>query len=304
MAKRKLSDLRRLYFELETEANDWFVEGKDISRFILPSHGCFDDGDFTNPIRRRRAAAKKVVNPVAVDAFAILSSGIHGRLTGQNRHWCRLDPANKNVPKIVKDWIFDCQKKLHTAWNRSNFYEVMPVYYKECAAFGTASMHVGESESRYFYFDLLTFGEYFFTLDKDGNIDEYFRRFDLTLRQLELAYGKAALSERMQEDISNGKYTQQKHRVIQAVYREESYDKPITSTHFLKDGNKLDSNNTEKPLKKSGYYEWPLPTPRWDIVGSYPFGVGLGSDVLQLVKRLQEMEKSFLLATHKAVNPP
>lgn len=304
MAKKTVADLRRLYFELETEANDWFVEGKDISRFILPSHGCFDDGDFTNPIRRRRAAAKKVINPVAVDAFAILSSGMHGRLTGQNRHWCRLDPANKSAPKIVKDWIFDCQKKLHTAWNRSNFYEVMPVFYKECAAFGTSSMHLGESDERYFYFDLLTFGEFFFTLDKDGNIDEYFRRFDLTLRQLELAYGLSSLPQRMRDLVKENKYTQQKYRVIQAVYREQRLDKPISSMHFLKDGSKYDIDSNETPLKKSGYYEWPFPTPRWDIVSSYPFGVGLGSDVLPLVKRLQEMEKAFLLATHKAVNPP
>jgi len=33
-------------------------------------------------------------------------------------------------------------------------------------------------------------------------------------------------------------------------------------------------------------------------------GIGLGSDVLPLSKRLQEMDKSFMMATHKAVDPP
>jgi hypothetical protein len=60
----------------------------------------------------------------------------------------------------------------------------------------------------------------------------------------------------------------------------------------------------EAYLKMAGYYEFPVPVARWDVVGSYPFGLGLGSDVLPLVKRLQEMEKSFLVATHKAVEPP
>jgi hypothetical protein len=53
-----------------------------------------------------------------------------------------------------------------------------------------------------------------------------------------------------------------------------------------------------------GYYEFPYPTGRWSTIGADDYGLGPGSKALPLIKRLQELEKSALMATHKNVDPP
>lgn len=308
----KVSELRTLYQEALNEATDWFDEGKEISRYIFPKNGRFDD--FSNPIKRSKDKRKYIVNPMTADAFAVLVSGIHGRLTGQHRHWCRLDFANSEAANsYLKNWLYDCQKRLHKAWNISNFYEVMPIMYKECAGFGTAAVIVTDSERRIFNFDSLTFGEYVFIMGADGLVDKFFRKIEMSLRQLELTYGRNNLPESFKESLKGNKAAQlQKVQVINCIMRERYLDKPIKSIHFL-DGvsattsglvRQATQDEPDRPLKVAGFYEWPGAVPRWDVIGSYPFGSGLGSEVLPYVKRLQEMEKAFLMATHKAVNPP
>lgn len=309
----KVSDLRSIYNEALSEANDWFEEGKEISRYIFPKNGRFDD--YSNPIKRAKDKRKYIVNPVTSDAFAVLVSGIHGRLTGQHRHWCRLDFANTQaVNSYLKGWLYDCQVRMHKAWNISNFYEVMPIMYKECAGFGTAAVMISDSDRRIFTFDALTFGEYVFIMGSDGMLDKFFRKIEMSIRQLELNYGRDRLPESFQDTLKDNKAAQlSKVQVIQCVFREKYRDKPIKSVHFL-DGvstastsglvRNAVSTDPDMALRVAGFYEWPTVVPRWDIIGSYPFGSGLGAEVLPFTKRLQEMEKAFLMATHKAVNPP
>lgn len=316
MGKYTVEDLRRMYHDALVDAADYFAEGKEISRYIFPALGRYDDGK--KMLARRQLSSRAIINPVAGDAFSVLTSGIHGRLTGQSRHWCKLEFANKSVPanSFASKWLYDAQKRLHVAWNLSNFYSVMPVYYKECSGFGNAAMFIGDSDTRLFNFELLTFGEYVFTYDANGDIDFFFRSVELTLRQMELFFGVKNLPESMQESIKDKRNQLTRHRVVHAVYRENYMDKPIKSVYFLYGsvtgnsgygygGSGYDSvGYYDTPLKTSGYYENPFAVSRWDVSGSDNMGVGLGSDVLPIVKRLQEKEKSFLMATHKAVNPP
>lgn len=306
MAKVDISQLRTEYKEAVVDAQDWLEEGKEIARFLLPGHGRFDNTSGTTTVKRRSFSSKDVVNPVGEDALEILTSGMHGRLTGQNRHWCQLEFVGGPQPPSspLKNWLFDCQKRLHMAWNISNFYEVMPEYYKECAGFGTASVHSQDDPKKIFHFDLQTFGEFYILRGANGTIDKYFRFIDLTLRQLELNYGKDALPEEMQDKIKDKKYTQLKHRVIQVVYAEKYMNKPWKSIHFLESGNFKTESDDEKPLRVRGYYEFPYHVVRWSAIGTDNLGVGVGSRILPLIKRLQEMDKAFLIATHKAVNPP
>jgi len=312
MALPSIKDLRRDYHEAIIEAQDWFEEGKAIARFVLPGRGRFDslsNAPGKTTVKRRSFSSRDIVNPVAEDAVEILTSGMHGRLTGQSRHWCRLDFVGDPSPpsSSLRNWLYDCQKRLHEAWNLSNFYEVMPGFYKECAGFGNASVHNEDDDEKIFHFDLLTFGEYVLFRGKNGRIDKYFRYIDMSLRQLELHYGKANLPEDIQDTLTadNASQNTTKRRVIVCVYARKHRNKPWTSVHFLESGNSsTGAQDQEKPLRIAGYHEFPYHTARWDAIGTDNMGVGVGSRILPLSKRLQEMEKAFLIATHKAVNPP
>jgi len=69
-------------------------------------------------------------------------------------------------------------------------------------------------------------------------------------------------------------------------------------------GSHKDEDRFRQPLSYDGFYEFPYPTARWNIIGSDVYGLGPGSRALPDIRRLQEMEKAFLMATHKNINPP
>jgi len=273
----KVSELRALCAEVFQEAKDWFDEGKEISRYIMPKNGRFDD--FTTPIKKNQNRKKYIINPTATDAFSVLTSGLHGRLTGQNRAWCRLEFADSQTKKnsFLGNWLSDAQKRLHGAWNMSNFYEVMPILYKECSGFGTCAVHIADSDKRMFNFDLMTFGEYAFVLSPDGTVDKFFRKIEMSIRQMQIQYGTSRLPEFMRDIIKNkSPLILQKFIVIQCVYVENYLDKPIRSVHFLEGGSSAIrtaaasavNNDPDSSLRVSGYYEFPVPVARWDVVGS------------------------------------
>jgi len=58
-----------------------------------------------------------------------------------------------------------------------------------------------------------------------------------------------------------------------------------------------------EPLSIDGFYEQPYMVARWQTIGSDSYGIGPGARALPDVKRLQEMEKAGLMATHKSINP-
>jgi hypothetical protein len=57
-------------------------------------------------------------------------------------------------------------------------------------------------------------------------------------------------------------------------------------------------------LKVSGYYEWPLPGPRWDKLNGDIYGYGPCLETLGDVKALQALEANKARAIDKQVTPP
>lgn len=300
-----VSKLLTEYMDARSERSEWEAEAKTISDYIVPGRGIYQ---LTKP-RKRRLTSSQVINPRAKDALQVLTSGMQAGLTSPSRPWFSLKFSNPklNAVPFLKQWLYDCEKTMYTALAESNFYQVVHSFYTEYAAFGTASMYVGEDSKAPFRFELLTFGEFAFFVDATHRPSRFYRTIFMTPAQMIEKFGLAAVSTAVQSlyKEKSPKLNSSYVTVIQAIINEPlTKEKAWTSIFFEIAGNAEDQRSLQKPLKVSGYHEFPYPLARWEVIGSDIYGVGPGATAIPDTKRLQEMEKAFLKAIHKEVDPP
>ena len=308
------SNVRGGYQEAVNERTEWEREWRAISNFLLPGRGIYNRYTYTK--RKRKLTTPNVINTVAEDALYVLTSGMHGGLTSPSRPWFDLEWSDKRLSEVefLKAWMEESTLRLHTSLQTSNFYSIINSFYIEYAGFGTGTAYVGHdtgSDEVAFRFELLTAGEYAFTMGADGRPYSFFRTVYMSARQVYERFGDAASSsvKKQIKDNSSGIDTVN-ITVLEAVYKEAyNVEMPYTRVFYEETGGNTTKNVAptmigKKPLEIAGFHEFPYPIGRWGTIGSDIYGVGPGSRALPDIKRLQEMEKAFLMATHKAINPP
>lgn len=294
----KFSKLMALYEEAKLERYHYFGEWKKISRYLVPGRGIYSDTTKPN----RRLTNKSIINNAAEDALYVLTSGMHAGLTSPSMDWFALEWAKdilNNSDQLVS-WLQDCKNKVHTHLQRSNFYAVINSFYTELAAFGTACMYVGgdsNEEDTPLRFELLTAGEYCYTMDALGFVDQFFRIMYMSPAQIVSKFKNAPKEYKVMVKEKKPEANVIDRVVIEYIYKKKNVDKDYTRICY-------DVNNGDEPLVINGYYEMPYKVARWSTIGSDIYGLGPGSRSIPDIKRLQELEKSFLMAAHKDVEPP
>lgn len=299
--------------DLLLERTEWDREANQISNFLLPGRGIYQD--YSKP-RKRKLTTTNVINTIAEDALGILASGVHGKLTSPAIPWFRLSWENDQINQIeeLKIWLQQSYAILNTKLHDSNFYAIMNSFYTEYFGFGNSCFFIGENIEEGmppFYFEMLTFGEYCIALGKDGMPCVLTRTIHMSERQLYKMFPKTCseeIKDRVKKNLSGIDIINR--TIIEYVtkdnYRDKSYIRVIYESHSIggSPGTNRATVNTKTPLLVDGFYEWPYPFSRGHVIGSDPYGIGPGSRALPDIKRLQEMEKAFLLATHKDIDPP
>ncbi len=301
--------------DMRSERSEWEADWRMVSEFLLPGRGIYQT--YSKP-RKRNLTNKKVINTTGEDALYVLTSGMHSGLTSPSRPWFKLEWADENLQNFepLKAWLQDCEERLHGALHQSNFYSIINSFYIEYAGFGTGSMYVGEdtgTDQTPFRFELLTAGEYSFATGAHGKAEVFFRTLYKTPRQVVEQFPKTVSIETLKLVEENDPGIDVATIVlVQYVTRRRHGNKAFTSVMYevsssYGSGNypgQQASTGLQVPLEIKGFYEFPYPVARWGTIGSDVYGIGPGSRALPHIRRLQEMEKAFLMATHKTIAPP
>ncbi len=299
------------YQDAQTERSEWLTDWRMTSEFLLPGRGIYQT--YTKP-RKRQLTSKKVIYTTGEDALYVLASGMHSGLTSPSREWFRLEWTDPMIEKSeqLKAWLQDCNERLHKSLHASNFYSIINSFYIEYCGFGTSCMYVGEdtyTDQTPFRFELLTAGEYAFSVGADGRADTFYRTIFLSARQLVERFPKTASKDckrRVKENEAG--IDRINITILEYVVRDNFMDKPFTRIFYEQSGSSgsgaAAAPVSQEPLEVSGFYEFPYPLARWGTIGSDIYGIGPGSRALPHIRRLQEMEKAFLMATHKTIAPP
>ena len=299
------------YQEARNERSEWEADWRMISDYLLPGRGIFQT--YSKP-RKRQLTNKKVINTTGEDALYVLTSGMHSGLTSPSRPWFTLSWTDENLKDFepLKAWLQDCEDRLHNALHSSNFYSIINSFYIEYAGFGTGCMYVGEdtgTDQTPFRFELLTAGEYAFSTGAHGKAEIFYRTLIKSPRQILERFPKKASKEIRRRVKRNDAGTDRLDITIVEYVIRTGGRLPYTRvtyelSHGATTGSQTQTTRSEIPLEMRGFYEFPYPVARWGTIGSDIYGIGPGSRSLPHIRRLQEMEKAFLMATHKTIAPP
>ena len=290
---------------LKNEGQLWYPAWRDLSKYIYPTKGFFYE---QRPNVGYEIDHKTVIDGHATMSVDTLASGMTSGLTSPSRPWFKLGLAATHLMSIanVKYWLDDVQQSMLGIFQKSNIYGVLNSVYAEIGTFGTACCYIEEDFDHVIRGRNYTAGEYYLGAGPQGKVNAFYRRFWMTVGQLVEEFGIENCCPAVQTAFKNNQ--PDVWRIVNHLI--ETNDDRVP---FLKDYKNMafrsvyweDGAMPYSYLRLSGYEEFPILAPRWDVVTTADaYGRGPGWKALGDVKMLQKMQKQKLIALDKVINPP
>lgn len=300
---------------MEAERKSFEPHWREINDFLFPRRGRFTVQDANRGDRR----SKNIIDSSASFAARTLSAGMMSGMTSPARPWFRLTTPDPDLGEYgpVKEWLHIVTQRMNTVFLRSNLYNVLPIIYNELGGFGTSAMAVLESQRSVIRCVPFPVGSYSLSLNAELEVDAFARKYRMTVRQLVEMFG---LQEGSDNEIDWSKFSQN----VKAQWDQRNFETWIDIQHLIVpnteyDGIRLRSENKryaqyyledgtgqdEVFLEKSGFDDFPVLAPRWEVTGEDIYGTNCpGMMALGDIKQLQLGEKRGMQAIDKMVSPP
>lgn len=305
MAAETLKEqLQKQQAQLTNDRSSFEPHWRELSDFINPRGSRFLVTDVNRDDRRNT----KIVDPTATLAARTLSSGMMSGITSPARPWFKLATPDPDMMDYgpVKLWLEVVQRRMNEVFNKSNLYQSLPLLYASLGNYSTGAMAVLEDDSDVIRTMMFPIGSYYMANSARGSVDTNFRKFSMTVRQLVMEFGMKNVSTSVKSLWDAGSY-ESWIEVIHAVYpnidrdtaKLNSKNKPVKSVYYEVGG------DSDKVLRESGFDEFPIMAPRWEVNGEDVYGSSCpGMIALGQVKALQLEQKRKSQLIDKATNPP
>lgn len=290
---------------------------------------------------------QEIYDDTAMLARNTMVDGMVGYLCSRNQAWFSLElPGKFNFPAgsgmrswsgkrvdsypQVQRWLQDCQTVMYSAFNRSNFYDVVTEFISDGGTCGTAHLLAEEDIVRgAIVFTVPHFRECFIAENQWKKVDTCYRVFKMTLRQFADKFGYDKMKEadnNFDRDYKNNMYAERE--VLHAIYprkdyqpwREDARGKKWESTWVYRKGGKILPSsagsettrgyNREAALKdihivgEGGYDSMPIVTWRWRVNSDETYGRGPAHDAFVSIAQLNQMGRTNLITAQMGAEPP
>lgn len=318
---------RQRYESLRTSlVNDrdssWRPHWQDIGDYLLPRRVRWNNATDRNRGDKRN---QKIVDSTATYAHRTLRSGMMSGITSPARPWFRLSTPDPDLAEYgpVKDWLHIVTSRMREVFLRSNFYKALPTIYGDIGGFGTAAAALLEDTADVIRAYAFPLGSYVLATSDRSVVDTFIRDYTMTVRQLVIKFGEydprtgramwEAFSQHVRTQWDAGNYetpVEVVHVVAPNLYadprRLQAKFKPWASCYYELASREYGPGDRDKFLRESGFDEFPVLAPRWDLAspddvygGSCP-----GMEALGDIKALQLLQKRKAEAIEKMVRPP
>lgn len=300
--------------ELWTERTTHEPHWRDLGDFVKPRRPRFLIGDRNRGDRRNQ----KIIDSSAAFAARIMQSGMHAGLSSPARPWMKLTTPDPDLAEFgaVKEWLNVVTRRMLTVFQTTNLYNVLPTTYGDMGTFATAAMGVLEDDEELFRCFSYPIGSYAVGVNARGTVDQFVREWQMTVievvemflldkRTNMIDWTNASKTIRNLWDKAN---YNAKVDVCWLVFPNMQRDEskiggkylPYYSAHVEKGQEKDDTF-----LRESGFNEFPVLVPRWDVTGEDSWGTDCPAMIaLGDIKQLQTGEKRGMQALEKMLNPP
>jgi len=306
----------RAYYEslrarLNTEKSTWDRQWGQLARYLLPYSPRFNYSNVDMGERRDG----DIVDNTATLATRVLKGGMASCITNASQEWFHIESEDDSVNDLpeVREYFQEGADIVRKVFARGNFYPTMVNYYGELGVFGTscfALMEDAEDTIRCYPYPM---GSYCISGDSTLRIQLTMRAYEANAFQLVEQFGYQNCSSALQSyyDSTAGGVKEQWWPVVQFVHKASYYGERAVKSGKYKpwvrvvyELGALGNKAGPTLLCQDGFYENPIITTRWDVIGEDFYGRSPGMDVLGDVMGLQLNERRITEATDKMVKPP
>ncbi len=299
----ELKRYRQRLEALRSERSSWEAHWRELSEFILPRHSRYLH-ETPNDGRKRHS---KIINGRATKAARILASGMMSGLTSPARPWFRLALPDADLSEFgpVREWLDAVERRLATAFARSNVYNVLHGCYLDLGVIGTAPFRLEPDDEDGLRAYGMPPGQYALANSARLAVDTAYRELSMTVGQLVEQFGLDACSPHVR-NLHERRSFDAWVKVVHVVEpnrdmkpgRADADGMPWRSVWFEASGDE------GKFLRVSGAWENPVMAPRWDLAGEDVYGSSPAMDALGDIRALQLFERRKAQAADKLINPP
>ena len=274
----------------------------DITKFVNPRREDISISTLDNLKGQRRG--RKVYDGTPGGALSTWADGMQGFMVSRAIRWFKsaLFPLGLNDLAEVKVWLQDYDEAMREEFRRSNFYDVVPLWFRDGGSIGTATLFTEEDiAGRKSVITCVHPREVFISENRYGFVDTVHRKFQKTNRQLIEEFGKDAFTasfvataekepEKRQtlvhavfpnDDIMLGKSTANGKEFVSAYV--------LTTNHLIREGG----------FKKNPYAVWRFRKNSDEVYGYSP-----AADAIVEVFSLNQFGKTLIQAAQLSVEPP
>ncbi len=294
---------------LKTERSTFLNLYRELSDYIMGYRGRFTTTDRNRGHKRNT----KQINDTAARARRTMGAGMLAGMSSPSRPWFRLGIADRDLRESlpVKIWLKDVEDLLYEIFSESNFYNSMAQVMLELGTFGTAVMGIFHDFGNVIRCRTYTVGSYMLSNDGKGIMDTFYREYQLRVSQVIKEFGFANASLAVQNNWTNGT-TEAWIDIVHVIEPNDNQDMmsplainmPFRSVYYEK-GTPGQKGGDDKFLRQSGFEEFPMMTPRWDVTDEDVYATDCpGMTAIGGAKALQVQEKKKAQAIDKLVDPP
>lgn len=304
MIETKRQYLEKQRFALKTERESFVSHWRDLADYVMPRRARFTITERNKGDRR----SKKVIDSTATLAMRNLMAGMMSGLTSPARPWFTLttpDPVLSDFGP-VKAWLDDVTRRMRTIFLKSNLYNALPLLYCDQGLYGTSAMAVLEDDNDIIRCYTFPIGSYCIAQDYRQSVNTFFREWAMTVRQVVERFGIDNVSNVVRDHYNNGNYEVWVD-VCQLIHPNVEHDPSKLSAKYKRFAScywEAGADDDGKLLDESGFDEFPIMAPRWNITGEDIYGHSPGMDALGDVQQLQAMQRRMIQSVDKMVNPP
>jgi hypothetical protein len=317
MTKKQRYELLRA--QLDSERQSFVAHWRELADYILPRRGRFSLTDRNRGDRR----SNKIIDSTATLASRTLASGMMSGVTSPARPWFRLTTPDPDLAEFgpVKDWLHIVAQRMNAVFIRSNLYNALPIIYADMGTFGTAAMLVAEDDDAVIRCFPYAIGSYWIGNDSKNQVRTFMREYSLSVDNLIEEFSDPAKPDwsLFSDAVKNAWEQGQRKQMIDIIHvittnhdyngqRLEAKYKKYAECYYERGNSQrggTSARDDDKYLRESGYDEWPIFAPRWEITGEDDYATNCpGMTALGDIKALQLMKKREAQGLDKVVNPP
>lgn len=295
---------------LEEVKQDYDARDLDIAKYVNPRRELLRDSQRYD--NKGGARGKQAFTGEPANALNIWATGMQGHMVSQSLRWFKnivSIPALNQVDE-VKKYLQKYDEAMYGEYNNSNFYAILPEWFRDAGSIGTASLYTEEDIGRKVATHTVIHPrEVFIAEDVYGNVDTVFRKFFLTAKQAVDKFDKPGdkLSQTIKDNAED--HPEKRHEFIHAVFYNTdrmfgsllSKDKQYASIYVEMT---IDATNLDGTVRESGFDINPYAVWRLRKNSDEIYGYSPAADAMVSIKKLNQMSRTLLKMAQMAAESP